>query len=137
VASTLAPLASAAKRAKRPVSSTWGGHVLAKDITAEKVNKSRDWEWDAPVPETISEVLWSDDEEAHEIQVGGDIEDTRRWGDGGIEKPKQNGGGEGLKSIQMSAAKERVELTEMENLILAERKILLQGANLGCLSHKG
>ena len=46
----------------RRVGDVWDGYVV-QAFTTRKVDKLRDWEWDCPVPEMISEVVWSEDEE--------------------------------------------------------------------------
>jgi hypothetical protein len=45
----------------RRVGDVWDGYVV-QAFTTRKVDKLRDWEWDCPAPETISEVVWSEDE---------------------------------------------------------------------------
>ena len=52
----------------RRVGDVWDGYVV-QAFTTRKVNKLRDWEWDCPVPEMISEVVWSEDEEGNESKA--------------------------------------------------------------------
>jgi hypothetical protein len=47
----------------RRVGDVWDGYVV-QAFTTRKVDNLRDWEWDNPVPEMVSEVVWSEDDEA-------------------------------------------------------------------------
>lgn len=47
----------------RRVGDVWDGYVV-QAFTTRKIDKLRDWEWDCPVPEMVSEVVWSEDEES-------------------------------------------------------------------------
>jgi hypothetical protein len=38
-------------------------HVV-ESFGRDKVDPLRDWEWEEPVPETVNDVLWSEDEES-------------------------------------------------------------------------
>lgn len=56
----------------RRVGDVWDGYVV-QAFTTRKVDNLRDWEWDNPVPEMVSEVVWSEDDEAKTtIKMRGD-----------------------------------------------------------------
>ena len=56
----------------RRVGDVWDGYVV-QALTTRKVDKLRDWEWDNPVPEMVSEVVWSEDDETKATtKTGGD-----------------------------------------------------------------
>ena len=48
---------------RRRVGDVWDGYVV-QAFTTRNVAKLRDWEWDCPVPEMISDVVRSEDEES-------------------------------------------------------------------------
>lgn len=84
------------------------GYVV-QTFSQKGIDTSCDWEWNEPIPEIISDVIWSDDEDMNEIKTtnktshgkngcGEKIGEVFAGGDGGGKVVVDGGGGEGKKS---------------------------------------